>query len=314
EAAVELRPGRRHERVRQGVGRDAHLLLHRRADAEGRARNHAQVPDRLHPRPRLKARQPERDVHEPVRAEGGHAQGPACEALILPRPLEVHGGSAALACVWLALAGTTWSLGAATALLGLGHLSLALGVQAVVARESPEDRHDRDFALLTAGVAAGQLLGPLAGGILLGSAGRAELVGATGRTLLVAAGVAGVATGLAFAAERLPAPPRPEADEPATWLRSILSLPGVRAGLFAGIAVLAAADVFTAYMPVLGEQKHIAPSAIGVLLALRAGASFFGRLGLTRLVALLGRARLIAVSALVAAAGFAAMTTTSRVV
>ena len=67
-------------------------------------------------------------------------------------------------------------------------------------------------------------------------------------------------------------------------------------------------------MPVLGEQKHIAPSAIGVLLALRAGASFFGRLGLTRLVALLGRARLIAVSALVAAAGFAAMTTTSRVV
>jgi cyanate permease len=84
--------------------------------------------------------------------------------------------------------------------------------------------------------------------------------------------------------------------------------------MLASIAVLAAADVFTAYMPVLGEERGIAPSVVGVLLALRAGSSVTARLGISWLVRHVGRSRLIALSTLAAAGGFAAMTATNQVV
>jgi MFS family permease len=90
-------------------------------------------------------------------------------------------------------------------------------------------------------------------------------------------------------------------------VRTILHTRGVPAGIFASIAVLSAADIFTAYMPVIGEQRGIAPGAVGVLLALRAGASMTTRIGIGRIVARVGRERLIILSALGAAVSLGAI-------
>jgi MFS family permease len=204
-------------------------------------------------------------------------------------------------------------LGAASALLGLGHLGVALGVQEAIARESDDAHHDRHFGLLTAGVSLGQLVGPLAGGLVVGGASGAALIGASSRALGLAAGVAGLATILAFASERSARARGPQVDASRGSVRGILALPGVPVDLLASIAVLAAADVFTAYMPVLGEERGIAPSTVGVLLALRAASSVTARLGIAWLVERVGRSRLIALSALGAAGAFAAMTGTSQV-
>lgn len=230
-------------------------------------------------------------------------------------PLLTAGAAAQLTgCVGLAWSHGALGLAAATATLGLGHLALALGVQAVVARESADERHDRDFGLLTAGVSVGQLVGPLLGGLLLGNAEGHALVGASTRALVVAAAFAAAATALAAGAERLAAPAEDTgASEPRGSVRAILRLPGVPSGLLASIAVLSASDVFTAYLPVLGEQHAIAPAAIGAVLAVRAAATVLARLGIGRLVAALGRPRLIAVSTLAAAGGFAFMTFTAEV-
>jgi MFS family permease len=217
------------------------------------------------------------------------------------------------ACGLLAALESPFALGAARALLGLGHLGVALGVQEAIARDSDDTHHDRHFGLLTAGVSLGQLLGPLLGGLVVGHASGSALVGASTRAFVVAAAVAAAATVLAFVSERSGG----EAlDEPRMRgsVRGILALPGVPTGIFASIAVLSAADVYTAYMPVLGAEHGIAPAAVGVLLALRAAASVTARLGIGRLVARVGRSRLIALSALAAAAAFAAMTGTSGVV
>lgn len=226
--------------------------------------------------------------------------------------LTVGAAAQFVGCAGLASTHSTLLLGAATAVLGLGHLALALGVQAVVARESADDRHDRDFGLLTAGVSLGQLVGPLLGGFVVGGADGAALVGASTRALVLAAAFACCATAFAAAAERLPGPDGGEPAHDRGSVRAILRLPGVPSGLLASIAVLAAADVFTAYLPVLGEQRAIAPAAIGVVLALRAAATVLARLGIGRLVAAFGRPRLIAASTLAAAAGFAFMTFTSQ--
>ena len=218
-------------------------------------------------------------------------------------------------CLLLAAGRSTYALAGASAVVGVGHLALALGSQAVVARESDDERHDQHFALLTAGVSMGQLAGPLLGGLLLGQRSGTALISATTRAMLVAAAIAGLATLFAFVAER-DRVDGGESDDSRTGgnVAAIIGTRGVPAGIFASVAVLSAADVFTAYMPVLGEQRNIGPAAIGVLLAIRAGASLASRVGIGVLVRRFGRSRLIAASAGAAAAAMVALTFTHDLV
>lgn len=209
------------------------------------------------------------------------------------------------ACAMLAIADTAVTLAVASTVLGLGHLAVALGVQDVIARESHPDRHDQHFGLLTAGVSLGQLIGPLVAGAILGDRSGSDLTSATSRAMLAGAALAGCAIVFGLLSQRRrPAEPvvvMPEARSGSVAL--ILGTPGVPAGIFASLAVLSAADVFTAYMPVIGEERGISPTAIGVLLAVRAGASIAGRVGIGGIVVRVGRLRLITMS--VAAAAFA---------
>jgi len=96
-------------------------------------------------------------------------------------------------------------------------------------------------------------------------------------------------------------------------VRSIASTRGVPAGIFASIAVLSAADVFTAYMPVIGEEHGIGPQVIGVLLAIRAAASLASRIGIGAIVRRVGRMRLISISAASAAVALVGVTFTDQV-
>ena len=132
--------------------------------------------------------------------------------------------------------------------------------------------------------------------------------------MLVAAGVAAAATVCASVADRSRGGgAQVAAANRRGSVRAIASTQGVPAGIFASIAVLSAADVFTAYMPVLGEERGIGPRAVGAMLAVRAAASLLPRIGIGTLVRRVGRLRLISVSAAAAAAALAAVTLTDDV-
>lgn len=73
------------------------------------------------------------------------------------------------------------------------------------------------------------------------------------------------------------------------------------AGIFISLAVLSATDILTAYLPVVGEHRGIAPSVIGILLSLRAAATIACRMVLTPLLRLLGRTLLLTLTCLLAA-------------
>ncbi|HKG11503.1 MAG TPA: MFS transporter [Gaiellaceae bacterium] len=213
----------------------------------------------------------------------------------------------AAACALLAVADTAATLALASTILGLGHLAVALGVQDVIARESHPERHDQHFGLLTAGVSLGQLIGPLIAGAVLRDSSGSALTAATSRAMLVGAGIAGAAAVCGVLAQRhrvAGAVVRPLETRSGS-VRMILATPGVPAGIFASVAVLAAADIFTAYMPVLGEERGITPGAVSVLLAVRAAASMAARLGIGGIVARVGRLRLITISALASGLAFA---------
>jgi MFS family permease len=228
--------------------------------------------------------------------------------------LLVTGGAAvlAVASALLGLASNVAAIAAATALFGLGHLALMLGAQNVIARESADELHDRRFGLFTATVSLGQMLGPLLGGYVLSSRGHLGLIGATGRGMEIAAGVAALAMLFGLAAGRGPA----RDDKPAEdvrhggTIRALARTPGVPAGIFASLVVLSCVDVFTAYLPVLGQQRAIGPGVVGLLLALRAAASFCARIGIATAVSRVGRTRLIACSALASAVGVVLVTAT----
>ncbi|MDT0490284.1 MFS transporter [Streptomyces griseus] len=216
-----------------------------------------------------------------------------------------------------ALSGTVSSLPAMAAwsgVMGLGHLCFVIGAQSIVARQSAPAEQDRNFGHFTIGASLGQLVGPIAAGALISGES-----GALGRTsalaLLVSAAVCAVALTSLWRIEHRrtpgacsgsglgagPAGGKPTAKADARVpVTTILGARGVPAGIFISMAVLSSTDILTAYLPVVGEHRGIAPATVGLLLSLRAAATIACRLVMPPMLRLLGRTALLTTSCLLA--------------
>ncbi|MGW6909340.1 MFS transporter [Streptomyces sp. NPDC054940] len=201
-------------------------------------------------------------------------------------------------CAMSGIADSLWAMAVWSGVMGLGHLCFVIGAQSLVARQSAPHEQDRNFGHFTIGASLGQLVGPIAAGALIG--GR-DMAGTSALALVVAgAGGAVALTSLWRIESRTTAKSREEQGE-RVKVRRILRARGVPAGIFISLAVLSATDILTAYLPVVGEHRGIAPSVIGLLLSLRAAATIACRLVLTPLLRLLGRTLLLTVTCLLAA-------------
>ncbi|OEJ27645.1 MFS transporter [Streptomyces agglomeratus] len=201
-----------------------------------------------------------------------------------------------------ALSGTANSRAAMAAwsgVMGLGHLCFVIGAQSIVARQSAPAEQDRNFGHFTIGASLGQLVGPVAAGALVSGHD-----GAMGRTsalaLVVSAGVAAVSFTSLWRIERRAEGAARKEGAAKVPVHRILRTRGVPAGILISLAVLSATDVLTAYLPVVGEHRGIAPSVVGLLLSLRAAATIACRLVMTPMIRLLGRTALMTVSCLLA--------------
>ncbi|WP_318204353.1 MFS transporter [Streptomyces sp. SCL15-4] len=201
-------------------------------------------------------------------------------------------------CVLSGLAGSLWAMALWSGVMGLGHLCFVIGAQSLVARQSAPREQDRNFGHFTIGASLGQLVGPLAAGALVGGP---DLARSSALALLTAGAGAAVAfTALWRIEDRTAVTARaPRAGR--VPVAGILRARGVPAGIVISLSVLSATDILTAYLPVVGEHRGIAPAVIGVLLGLRAGATIACRLVLTPLLRLLGRPALLTVTCLLAA-------------
>ncbi|TFI26835.1 MFS transporter [Streptomyces sp. 4R-3d] len=218
------------------------------------------------------------------------------------------------------LSGTAGSLAALavwSGVMGLGHLCFVIGAQSIVARRSSPAEQDRNFGHFTIGASLGQLVGPVAAGLLVSGHD-----GAMGRTsalaLVVSAGVAAVSL---TCLRRIEAPmipagtttgpggkrkrrgktepaKKPESKPGKVSVWRILRTRGVPSGILVSLAVLSATDILTAYLPVVGEERGISPTVIGVLLSLRAAAAIACRLVMTPMIQRMGRTVLLTGSCL----------------
>ncbi|WP_020139340.1 MFS transporter [Streptomyces sp. 351MFTsu5.1] len=202
-------------------------------------------------------------------------------------------------CALSGLANSLWTMAVWSGVMGLGHLCFVIGSQSLVARQSAPHEQDRNFGHFTIGVSLGQLVGPLAAGALIGGSDRA---GTSALALLVAgAGAAVSFTSLWRIEHRDTAATSRTGPGDRVPVGRILRARGVPGGIFVSLSVLSATDILTAYLPVVGEHRGIAPSVIGLLLSLRAAATIACRLVLTPLLRLLGRAPLLTVTCLLGA-------------
>ncbi|WP_449350073.1 MFS transporter [Streptomyces shaanxiensis] len=202
-------------------------------------------------------------------------------------------------CALSGVAGSLWAMAVWSGVMGLGHLYFVIGSQSLVARQSAPHEQDRNFGHFTIGASLGQLVGPIAAGALIGGSDRA---GTSALALLVAGAGAAVAfTSLWRIEHRDTAAKSPAAPGDRVSVGHILRSRGVPGGILVSLSVLSATDILTAYLPVVGEHRGIAPSVIGLLLSLRAAATIACRLVLTPLLRLLGRALLLTVTCLLAA-------------
>lgn len=243
---------------------------------------------------------------------GRHTDRGRCAPLLVLGILLTAAG-----CVLSATARGLGALAGWSAVMGLGHLAFVIGAQSLVARQSDPDEagaHDRNFGIFTIGASLGQLAGPLLAGWLVDGEGTAEALWRSSAVALAVSGALALcgcltlwrverrARGRVSGNSSSSADPAREGRADRVPVSEIARARGVPAGIFTSLAVLSATDVLTAYLPVVGEERGIAPATVGVLLSVRAGASVLSRAALRPMVRLLGRQLLLAVSCLVGGA------------
>lgn len=185
-------------------------------------------------------------------------------------------------------------------MLGLSQLVFVIADQTLVGSRTPASAYDSRFGSLSFVASLGQLIGPASAGLIAADGSAAG----TTRALLFGAALCLVALPLAlrlWLRDPGPASAPPASPIAAPPILSILRMPGMGPAMLASMTVLATMDVITVYLPALGEERGLSVATVGALLAVRAGASMASRLLLGRLVALVGRERLMIASLAIAA-------------
>jgi MFS family permease len=186
--------------------------------------------------------------------------------------------------------------------LGTGHLFSVVGQQAAVANTAGPGRFDTAFGYYTFAASLGQAVGP----------GLITLLGGSGE-LPDSRPIFAVATGLGVlligctAVLRIPTREHDATAAETGGMRTLLRLPGLVRALVISCVVLSAVDISLVYLPALGADRGLAAGFVGVLLTLRAVASMTSRFFLGRLVAWVGRRRLMIISVTLSAAAMGAV-------
>ncbi|HEU4673303.1 MAG TPA: MFS transporter [Candidatus Limnocylindrales bacterium] len=220
-------------------------------------------------------------------------------------------------------------LGAAYTCAGLGQTVTLIGQQAIVGNTGGRKGRDSRYGVYTSAASVGQLIGPSLAGALVGAAvfgpGLGQGAGnAEAAAFLVAAAccVGSSAICLADLVRMRWAAPSPvrgatAAEEPhpvRSFLPAagrVLRREGMLRAMVASTVTVSSIDMLGAYLPVYGEENHLAVELVGFLLSLRAGATLVSRVLLGEALRRLGRRRLLSIGLFVAAVTIAIVPVTA---
>jgi MFS family permease len=200
-----------------------------------------------------------------------------------------------------AWSGSGLNLLAFTIVLGFGHMFCMASHQMLAVRCANLRGREAAFGHFMVAVSTGQGLGPFIVGWLGGSAA----VPATG--YLFGIGLIAAALFMTVALMLRPAPPpsRHRDGGPVVGVGTLVRIPGMAAIIMASVVTVTSLDLLVIYLPLIGAERHVDASDIGMLLAIRSVAALVARIFYSRLIAGLGRQRLTLLSISLGAAAFA---------
>ena len=191
--------------------------------------------------------------------------------------------SLGLASIALLLANSIFLLAFAAALSGVAHLACMVGGQTMISLKSPSDKYDHYFGYYTFSASLGQMIGPIIGALVAGSTG---VLPKSTSAAFVAALILSALALVPVMNWRNERPTVIVAKSPDGALRSagkLLRNPRILAAIYTSLAISSAADILIVFLPLYGTEKSFSSFSIGVILALRAGASMLSRLSLGKL-------------------------------
>lgn len=184
-----------------------------------------------------------------------------------------------LSCISLVFTNTVLTLAIATALAGLSHLALMVGGQTMVALRAPKSDYNRLFGYYTFSASLGHTVGPVIAGLLAGSMANG-LPKNSNFAFYFAILLAMFALVPTFN-WRNAAPTVKAADELSnTWsaAKAMLSRREISLAVFISLAISSTLDLLVIFLPLLGTERSIQPSVIGLIISLRAVGSMGSRL------------------------------------
>lgn len=189
------------------------------------------------------------------------------------------------------------------ALLGLGQFLCLTSHHSMVARMRPESRRAVNFGHLTVSISLAQAIGPLVVGLIGGNA----LVPDTEAMFLSGT----IATIVLMGAGWLVAVPAhsPSMDQRSLveTARYLVGIPGYLMAAIASVVLFSAMDLLVIYMPLYGTENGISARTVGMLLAVRAGASVVSRLIFGWLLDHFSRGNLLIAATLISGSSIAVM-------
>ncbi len=204
-------------------------------------------------------------------------------------------------------------LAVAAALSGLSHLACMVGGQTLVSLRSPNDQYEKYFGYYTFSASLGQMLGPIIAVLVAGSTG---VIPKSTTTAFAVAALFAIAALIPIMNWRNEEPTVRAAQREEGALRSAGSLLKNRkifSAIYTSMAISSVGDILVVFLPLLGNEKSFSAFSIGVIIAVRAGASMLSRIYLGKLSEKFATERILIVSTIISLTACAAMAFASNV-
>ena len=187
-----------------------------------------------------------------------------------------------------------------TALFGVGHLFLMAAHQMLCVRAAGEHNRDSVFGNFLMMTGVGQGLGPF----IVGWVGGAARVPDTGFLFNIGIGAGAVSLAVALCLPPARNVAARKHDAAPMSVGKLLRIKGFLTVLTASVVTMSAQDLVVLYLPLLGVERGLGVSEVGIILTIRSIAAVVSRIGYAQMIMIVGRVRLTFLSMALAGGAF----------
>lgn len=188
-----------------------------------------------------------------------------------------------------------------TAAAGIAHLAVMVGGQTLVSKKSPSASYDKYFGYYTFSASLGQMVGPLLGGYVAGSNGSLPKSTANAFVLAAVLALIGLVPMIFAKTDKTNQKSELNSEVAKVKVSDLLQNKGISSAIFTSLIISSSSDILVVFLPLFGQEKNFSPTAVGLLLSLRAGMAMASRFFLGNLTMRFTARNVMVLSGLVSA-------------